>query len=308
MLRSFRRARAERPFDVLVVEHCHAALPAIDAGVPWVLDEHNVESEYLLARAQAAGGVGPWQRREVTALRNWERAAWRAASEVVCVSTADAERVSRDASRAALVIPNGVDVEAVPYVAPSQRRGFDMLFVGLMDHAPNVVAAQFLAREVMPRVMREEPNARLVLCGMNPAAEVRALAGERIVVTGFVPSVHSYLEAATVYVNPLRHGTGTSLKVLEALAAGLPLVSTAVGVRGFGLRPESDYIHADDAESFTRAILRAFRERASFDTSARLGRELAERHAWTELSRRFAEVVERAARPTRTADRAIWSP
>jgi glycosyltransferase involved in cell wall biosynthesis len=292
----FRRAHQKRRFDVIVAEHSHTAAPALELDLPLVLDEHNVESDYLLAREQARGKPGFFLRREIAALRRWERRAWRRATEVVCVSSADADQVNAVRARPAVVIPNGVDLRAVPFRPPSERDGFDVLFVGLMSHAPNVVAARFLALEVMPLVRRDEPRARLVLCGMNPAREVLALSDEHTQVTGFVPSVQPFLEASAVYANPLRHGAGTSLKVLEALAAGLPLVSTAVGVRGFELSGVADYLEAETAIEFAAQINAAFRNRAGLDAGARRGRTFAERHDWTELGRRFGDVVLSASR------------
>ena len=294
---AFRRAHASRPFDVLVAEHCHAAAIALEAPeVPLVVDEHNVESEYVAERDRARGPLGFWKRREVALLEEWERRIWRGAREVVCVSEADAERVRRVRSRAPVLIPNGVDLTSVPFRLPSARDGFDVLFVGLMSHPPNVAAARFLADEVMPLVLRGEPRARLVLCGMNPNREVLALKSQHTDVTGFVPSVAPYLARAAVYANPLRFGAGTSLKVLEALASGLPLVSTAVGVRGFGLHSGRDYREADSAEDFAREILDAFRDRRKFDASAGSGRALAARYDWEELSARFAGLVHESGR------------
>ena len=103
-------AHQQRRFDVIVSEHSHAAAPAIRLSVPWVLDEHNVESEYLLAREQARRQPGFWLRREVAAMRNWERLAWRRATEVVCVSSSDAEQVRAVRGRPPVLIPNGVNL------------------------------------------------------------------------------------------------------------------------------------------------------------------------------------------------------
>jgi polysaccharide biosynthesis protein PslH len=294
---AFRRAHASRPFDALVAEHCHAAAIALEAPeVPLVVDEHNVESEYIAERDRARGPLGFWKRREVALLEGWEQRIWRAAREVVCVSESDAERVRRVRERAPVLIPNGVDLASVPFRLPSERDGFEVLFVGLMSHPPNVAAARFLAAEVMPIVIQREPRARLVLCGMNPNREVLALKSEHTDVTGFVPSVAPYLERAAVYANPLRFGAGTSLKVLESLAAGLPLVSTAVGVRGFGLQAPRDYREADSADDFAREILDAFRERSRFDDPAVRGRDLAAGYDWSALSARFAELVRGSTR------------
>jgi polysaccharide biosynthesis protein PslH len=289
---AFHRAHTSRPFDVLVAEHCHAAAIALEAPeVPLVVDEHNVESEYIAERDRAGGALGYWKRREVALLERWEQRIWRTAREVVCVSQADAKHVRKVRARAPVLIPNGVDLASVPFRLPSTRDGFEVLFVGLMSHPPNVAAARFLAEEVMPLVRRDEPRARLVLCGMNPNREVLALKSEHTDVTGFVPSVAPYLDRAAVYANPLRFGAGTSLKVLEALASGLPLVSTSVGVRGFGLRAPEDYREADSASDFVREILEAFRGRDVFDPSAARGRELAADYDWSALSAQFAALV-----------------
>ncbi len=297
---AFRRAHAQRRFDVLVAEHCHAAALALEApDVPLVVDEHNVESEYLAERERARGPLGYWKQREVALLEAWEQRIWRTASEVVCVSESDAERVRRVRERAPVLIPNGVELSAVPFRLPSARTGFELLFVGSMSHPPNVAAARFLAEEVLPLVRRAEPRARLVLCGMNPSREVLALSGESVEVTGFVESVAPYLERAAVYANPLRFGAGTSLKVLEALASGLPLISTAVGVRGFGLGAPGEYREAEGAADFAREILGAFQERGSFDAPAARGRDLAAGYDWGQLARRFAKLVQSLARAAR---------
>jgi glycosyltransferase involved in cell wall biosynthesis len=189
------------------------------------------------------------------------------------------------------VVPNGTAVDELPFTPPSARTGHDVLFVGLMSHAPNVAAARFLAGEVMPRVWREEPAARLVLCGRSPAREVSALAGERVVVTGTVERVTPWLARAAVYANALFQGAGSSLKVPEALASGVPLVSTAVGVRGFPLVPGTHYARAEDAERFAREIVRALRSRAELDVQAARGRAVAEGYDWEAIASRFATLV-----------------
>jgi glycosyltransferase involved in cell wall biosynthesis len=160
-----------------------------------------------------------------------------------------------------------------------------------MGHAPNVAAAQFLGREVLPRIRREEPRAKLTLCGADPSAPVRALESPHVEVTGRVANVSPFLERAAVYVNPLQHGAGSSLKVLEALAAGIPLVSSERGVRGFDLSAPEHFLAAESANEFATQVLRCFRDRAARDGAALAGRHFAESHDFESIGRRFAALV-----------------
>ncbi|MEI8258709.1 MAG: glycosyltransferase family 4 protein [Deltaproteobacteria bacterium] len=280
-------------FDAIVVEHSYALATASRVhGVPVLVDEHNIESRYQAEYFAAEGRAGWRARREVELLAAWERVAWRGASRVTCVSERDAEVVRGVRAGPVDVIANGTALDEVSFIPASQRRGGDVLFVGLMSHAPNVTGALFLAREVMPRVWRDEPAARLVLCGRTPTRELLALASPRIEVTGTVESVGPYLSRAAVYANALFQGAGSSLKVPEALASGLPIVSTLVGVRGFPLEPGTHFDAAEDAEGFARGIVRALRTRDQLDGRSERGRAVAEGYDWRTLGVRFASIVE----------------
>jgi len=291
--RAFAREHAERPFALAVVEHSHAARYALGAGIPVLLDEHNVESAYRRAAVDARGGLvrAALGRRDAALLAHWERRVWQAADRVVCVTEDDARAIAAVRGEPPAVVPNGVDTGKVPFVPPSSRTGSEILFVGLMDHPPNVRAAERLAREVMPRVWAARAAARLVLCGANPAREVRALASERVLVTGRVPEVAPYLSRARAVCVPLAHGAGSSLKVLEALASGAPLVASSTAVRGFRLEPGRHFLHAETPEAAAQSVLEALDDGARFDAMAAAGREIAEAHDWTRLAQRFAELA-----------------
>ncbi len=298
LVQRFLHADQLTPFKAAVVEHSHAAA-TLQHGrrIPWLLDEHNVESDYVAARAHAQRFPKIASRlKELSALERWERSLWKDANEVVCVSSEDAARVEAVRGRPVPVIPNGVAAEEVPFKRPSERSGYEILFVGIFEHPPNIAAARWLAREILPRVAVEEPRARLVLCGSRPVRAVHELASERVTVTGRVASITPYLERAAVYANALQHGAGSSLKVLEALASGSPLVSTTVGARGFDLRSPEHYLAADDTEAFVRHILACFRDPQSRDAAAGRGRTIAESCSWARLSARFVELVGRVAR------------
>jgi glycosyltransferase involved in cell wall biosynthesis len=294
LIKAFWNADLCTPFDAAVVEHSHAAATLRHGRrIPWLLDEHNVESEYAAARARALRFPELALRlREIAGIKRWEETLWKEASEVVCVSPEDARRVESVRGREVPVIPNGVATDEVPFKRPSERGGYEILFVGTLEHPPNVMAANWLAREILPRVLQVEPRAQLVLCGSRPARTVLELSNDRVRVTGRVPSVTPYLERAAVYANAVKHGAGSSLKVLEALASGVPLVSTTVGARGFDLTSPEHYLCADDTETFIRHILTVFRDRKARDAAAERGRTVAESCSWAKLSTRLAELVQ----------------
>jgi glycosyltransferase involved in cell wall biosynthesis len=293
LCRLVREDNQAEPLDVVVCAQLMTANVALAIPeVPLVLDEHNVESQsmaQMYASLPLAYRIdeGP----AIQAVRAYEQHVWAAARLITCVTQAEAQHIQAHTATPVQVLPNGVAVGEVPFTPPSRREGPDILFVGTFRWPPNVKAARFLAREVMPRIWPKFPPARLVLCGTRPGADVVFLQRPGVEVTGTVPSVAPYLARAAVYANALFEGTGSSLKVLEPLAAGIPLVSTAVGARGFPLVPGRHYLPAEDADSFAQALLAVLRQRGVFDEQARQGRTLAEEFDWDPIAAQFASLV-----------------
>jgi glycosyltransferase involved in cell wall biosynthesis len=155
--------------------------------------------------------------------------------EVLCaVSEAEGMHFQALGGRAVYVVPNGVDCQAYAALPTGRASGQPLLlYIGTMSWGPNVSAARFLARAVLPQVRQAFPDAGLRIVGKDPTAEVRALAAlPGVEVTGGVPDVIQHLREAALLAVPLDSGGGTRLKILEAFAAGLPVVSTPVGCEG----------------------------------------------------------------------------
>ena len=126
-----------------------------------------------------------------------------------------------------------------------------------MDWYPNEDAVGFFADEVFPLVQEKVPNVTFSIVGGNPSARVRKLAErEGVVVTGRVPEIKPYFAEATVFVVPLRIGSGTRLKILEALAMGKAIVSTTVGAEGLDLKDGAEIFIADEPTAFADAVTR----------------------------------------------------
>ena len=209
----------------------------------------------------------------------------------------------RDALRAVapsldpVVIPNGVDAEAFSPGDPGEREAGVVAFTGAMDYAPNEAAAGFLARQVMPIVWERVPEARLQLVGRAPSPAVRALASERVTVTGEVPAMQPWLRRAAVYACPMVSGTGIKNKLLEALACAAPVVCTSLACRGLTAVPGQDLVVADDAPALAAAIADLLADR---DAAARLGAAgrsyVLEGHSWDAAARSYEELYADARR------------
>jgi sugar transferase (PEP-CTERM/EpsH1 system associated) len=267
-----------------------------------VFDDHNAEWA-LQQTASATDARNPrrwhaalysgiqWRK-----LQAFERRVCLAADAVVAVSSADAAELARLDSRIRpRVIPNGVDVE---YYVPSVEvcakplAEFSVVFTGKMDFRPNVDAAQWFADEILPLLRERIRLAHIAFVGQSPGPSVLALEHRPgIQVTGVVADVRPYIADAAVFVVPLRMGSGTRLKVLEAMAMGKAIVSTTFGISGIECTANRDVLIADTPGDFAAAIALLMRDR---DRARELGlnaRALAvKKYDWRILIPRFEEI------------------
>jgi len=247
------------------------------AGLPWVLDMVDVDSEKWRTMGEANGPVALIYRREARLLRAFERRAMTLAAATTIVSERERVLLGQIApGSASVVVPNGIDVQAFhPTGPPSETQ--DVIFCGVFNYGPNEAGARWLATEVWPLVTRALPGAVLWLVGMHPTAAVRELASDPTVrVTGAVPQVQPYLWRSAVAAAPLQLARGIQNKVLEALAAGLPCVVTPQVLEGLpdAVRPGCR-VGADPA-AFARELITLLElppaERRQIAAGAELGR------------------------------------
>jgi glycosyltransferase involved in cell wall biosynthesis len=153
------------------------------------------------------------------------------------------------------VVPNGIaEADAMD---PSMEGPADFTYVGTMDYPPNIDAATHFVAEIMPGIVAALPESRAHIVGRDPTPAVLALAdGDRVSIHGAVPDIDPYLATATVVVAPIRLGSGTRLKVLEALVRGKAMVATSVAIEGLALRPGVDLEVADTPAAFSEACVR----------------------------------------------------
>lgn len=223
-------------------------------------------------------------------VRAFERRIYRGFGRTVVLSDADARALrALDPSLPVVVVPNGV--EAPDGVAPLSVREPLVTFVGNFSYEPNRRAAHLLAESILPKVRATVPHARLALIGVHPPPEVGALAGPAVEVTGEVDDVFACLQRARVFVSPLTRGAGMKNKVLEALAAGTPVVATRQSLDGLAV---DDGVHALPAEGPAELADAAVRVLCDDRLARRLaihGRRLVlRRHRWPDVVSQYERL------------------
>jgi sugar transferase (PEP-CTERM/EpsH1 system associated) len=288
-------ALAREPWDLVQVEFSQMAYYRLPAGVPAVLDLHNVEYE-VLVRAAEARGVGAVRRlynqAEAVKFRRDEPRLWRRFTALLTTSERDRQQVLAHAPGLDVtVVPNGVDT-AYFHPAPPDYTSSDaaptVVFTGMMAYYPNQDGVLYFAEQIWPLVRQAIPAARLLVVGTEPPPVIRALddGARGITVTGAVPDVRPYVWDAAVCVVPLRIGGGTRLKIVEALAMEKAIVSTSVGCEGIDVTPGRTLDVADTPAAFAAATVALLRDPARRAVLGRAGRALAlDRYDWNAAAR-----------------------
>ena len=266
-------AAAWRP-DLVYCDHLSMAEYARRLDVPFVYDAHNVEFAILQRFAgtrpdpftRAAAAI-EWRR-----VRRYEAEVCRRSRLVFVVSDVDRQVLAALAGDDVHFVEVPIAVDAV-HTAPmaTLTREPRLLFLGGLHWPPNADALATFVRDMWPRVRAGRPDATLTSVGRDDnalAAECRAAPGVHL--TGWVPDIDPFVQASRMLVVPMRAGSGMRVKILDAMARGLPVVSTSVGCEGIAVVSGEHLLVADSAEAFAAAVLRVI---ADDDLAAALARQ-----------------------------------
>ena len=274
-----------------------------NAATKIVYNWHNIESE-AMQRFSATVPSGPkrWYASLTAAkLASLERDILNQAfGHIVCSAREldDLQKLAPDARIA--VVENGVDVGS--YAASFSPRtdispaAHKLVFVGLMDYYPNVEAATSFTRRIWPTLRQRFPNLTLSIVGANPTPAVLQLGNmEGVTVTGTVPDVRPYYRDALAAIVPLRTGGGTRLKILEAMAAKVPVISTPLGAEGLTVTAGENILLAepDDAETWLRHLSHLIESEPSRKALSDMAFELVKtQYDWEILGRKLCATYE----------------
>jgi glycosyltransferase involved in cell wall biosynthesis len=289
-----------RAFDVVQIEGLEMAAYMGDVrrhapGARVVLDCHNAETELQRRSRRAdAGRPARWpaalySATQIGRLARFERWAVGAADAVIAVSEIDRAHLAAlggKPAKAIAVVPNTIDVAA--YAQPPSSGalpGYDLVFTGKLDYRPNVDAVLWFAQEIWPQIQASRPGTTWAVVGQRPHRRLDALRElPGVTLTGRVADIHPYLAGSRVYVAPLRIGSGTRLKIIEAMAASMAIVSTRVGAEGFPVTNGEQLLLADEPNDFAAALLELLdddQQRAALGAAARV---FAEHYDWRQIA------------------------
>jgi len=188
------------------------------------------------------------------------------------------------------IIPNIHNLTCQNFNDFEQRSG--LVFIGSYNHPPNIDAVIWLCQEIMPIVWESHPEICLTLLGSNVKDEVKALASEKVVVTGYVPEVDPYFIKNRVFVAPLRFGAGMKGKIGHSMSYGLPVITTSIGAEGMGLKDSYDVLIADDPTSLASSIIKLYYDRELWVRISQNSLETIEQYSPEKIKSKLAQLLE----------------
>ncbi|MDU8360945.1 glycosyltransferase family 4 protein [Pseudomonas syringae group sp. J309-1] len=273
----------EEHWDVIQLQHTYGfeplEKPLRRSGKPFVMTEHNVESamgatsyDRLPRWANLFASYDRWR------YRHWESRVFRQADQLIAVTEDDAKEISRLSGKATAVVVNSVDCGYYAQVKPDPYSN-RLLFIGNYEYGPNVDAIEWALSEIMPKVWQHAPTLRFVVCGFAlPESWRDRWPDPRIEFQGFVPDLRALQNNTAIFFAPLRQGGGSKLKVLEAMAAGLPVVTTDQGSSGLAVVNGEHYLGSEDPLELARIITEAIEQPARLAQIGEAGRKYVQNH------------------------------
>jgi len=296
MGRAIKRALDTEPFDIVHVEHLRAAHFGLDISYPRIWDA--IDSISLLSKQAAKNNpsalIKLLAKFELARTRRYEAAMLQQYDRTIVTSPIDREALRELGPNAQImVVPNGVDLE---YFTPRDqpREPDSIIMTGKMSYHANVAAALYFCQEILPRIWLYKPHTKVYIVGNNPPKSIKKLAcDKRIIVTGFVSDMRSYLARAVVSVAPIVYGVGIQNKVLEAMAMGIPVVATSQACAALEVTNGQDVFIADEPSQFAQQVLKLLETpelRKRIGSNGR--RFVEENHDWRLIVQSLEEIYE----------------
>lgn len=260
--------------------------------IPKTLDYMDAFSKGMERRMTSSSAyLKPFIWMEYKRLLKYEEEVFNLFDNKTIISAQDRDFIPHDERHKIRVIPNGVDAD---FFKPLQaEKTFELLFNGNMQYAPNVESAIYLVHNIMPLVWRNLPNVRLLISGASPGNSVKRLASEHVVVSGWVDDIRESYARSRVLVAPMHLSIGLQNKLLEAMAMGLPCITSSLANNALGARSGEQIVIADTDQEFADHIIDLVRDELKAGTIGENGRRYVLRDfTWKNTTLMLSELME----------------
>ncbi len=274
--------------DLVFCDSIYQAINMPVSSVTKILSEHNIESDilYRYFKVEKNFFKKVYIFIELLKMRIYESREWKKFDKCIVVSDKDRSAIEkRTKKQSIIVVPNGVDIE---YFQPKKKDEIpnSLIYTGLMSWYPNEDAMTYFLESIYPIIRREVAVPSLMIVGKDPSDRLKKTASSdrSITITGTVVDIRPFISESEVFIVPLRIGSGTRLKILEAMAMGKTIVSTSVGCEGLDVKHDDNILIAKDEEDFAGLTVRALGDAGLRDRIGNAARLFVEKkYSWEEL-------------------------
>ncbi len=285
---------AQQKFDLIHAETFYVMPHIPETTIPVLLVEQTIE--YLVYQ-HFVDTLKFWPLRQLLRLdvgkiRFWEEFYWRKASRVVAMSQADKKVMQADVPNLNVsIVPNGVDEKFFKFTKKSGSHKSIFLFVGNFKWLQNREAVMILVKQIWPQISAKLPQARLWIVGRYPGDEILALGDERVKIMSDIDDIRDVYKQAHLMIAPIYGPGGTRYKILEAMAVGVPVITTPQGIEGLGVRNRKEAIIEASWEKMAQAALNLIANKNKYGEIAKNANEFVRRnYNWTDIGKKLDEI------------------
>lgn len=282
---------SENHFNLIHVEPFYVMHNLPPTNLPILVVEHNIEYEVYKRYVDHFPLIPlrPLLSIDVKKMKEWEEVMWKRAKKVAVVSKSDQEKIEKSGVKNVAIIPNGVDLSHYKYSRQSSIHPIPtVLYVGNMRWFENRDAVKYLLTQIWPKIKAQVPQARLLIVGREADKHFSSREDKSIKIYANVPDIRKFYQEATCLLAPIRKGGGTKYKILEAMASGLPVVTTSIGAEGLEIENNKNVKIADTPTNLAKGTYEILINKEQSQSLAKNARELIEnKYSWDSIAEKL---------------------